>query len=125
MENLYPTIKNIHLLIVGLSIILFNVRVGLLAAQPNKKLPLPLKIAPHINDTMLLFSGMMMMTIAKWQPFGAHQWLGAKLLLLVGYVVCGVLCLRSRPRSSKFWLMYVLSMVVVGIMAYVARFKPF
>lgn len=125
MEALYPTIKHIHMMIVALSVVLFNCRVWLLAARPQRKLSAMWKILPHINDTLLLFSGMMMITIVKWQPFGAHKWLGAKLVFLVAYIVLGIMCLRSRPRSGKFWAMYALALMTVASIAYLARLKPF
>lgn len=125
MEALYPIIKHIHMLIISLSIVLFNVRVWLLAARPDKKLPTVWKILPHINDTLLLFSGMMMMAIVKWQPFGAHKWLGMKLVLLLVYIGFGIVCIRSQPRSGKFWVAYGLALLAVASIVYLARFKPF
>lgn len=125
MESMYPTIKHIHLILVTISIALFNIRVWLLATRPNLKLATLWKIVPHINDTILLFSGMMMMAIAKWQPFGIHKWLGVKFILLVAYILFGIMCLRSRPRSGKFWIMYALALISVTSIICLARLKPF
>lgn len=124
MESLYPHIKHTHLLFIVISIILFNLRFWLKTARPNKPLHTALRVLPHINDSMLLFTGMMLMTIAKWSPFGASNWLGVKLLLVVGYIVIGIFAMRRPPRSSAAWICYALAMIFVGIVIYLARFKP-
>ncbi|ULJ59569.1 SirB2 family protein [Wielerella bovis] len=124
MGALYLPVKHFHLLFVVSTLVLFNLRFWLRTRQPEKTLPKVLKILPHINDSMLLFSGMLMMHIIPWQPFGAHKWLGIKLLLVVAYIVMGVICLRAQPRSTKWWGAYALAMLIVAVIVYLARWKP-
>lgn len=124
MESLYLPVKNTHLFFVTMTFILFNLRFWLRTMRPEKPLPLVLKVIPHINDSMLLFTGMLMMQIVPWQPFGANKWLGVKLLLVVGYIVSGIFCLRSQPKTTKWWAFYGLSISLIAVIAYLAKMKP-
>ena len=65
------------------------------------------------------------MTIAHWTPFGNANWLGVKLLLVVAYIFIGMAALKSTPRSAKAWFFYLLGNGVVGIIYYLATYKPF
>ena len=124
MESLYIPIKHTHVFLITLSIILFNIKFWLKFMQPQKPLHLLWRIVPHINDSILLFTGMMMMVIAKWAPFGASKWLGVKLCLVVTYMVCGIFAIRSPGRTTKAWIAYGAAMFVVACVVYLARFKP-
>jgi uncharacterized membrane protein SirB2 len=59
------------------------------------------RIAPHLVDTLLLASAV---TLAVWSgqyPF-AQNWLSAKLIALVGYIVLGAIALkRGRTRTVR------------------------
>ena len=124
MAGLYPHIKHAHWLFIMLSIILFNIKFWWVYRHPTQStLPIALRFLPPSNDTMLLFTGMMMMTIAKWPLFGAGAWLGLKLLFVVIYIVLGILCLRSQPRTKKFYIFYVLAMITVSSVAWMAHCK--
>ena len=91
---------------------------------PSRPVPKVLRFVPHINDTLLLFSGMMLMQIGHWQPFGASKWLGVKLGLVLVYIILGVICLRSRPRSVQWFALYAVSLACIACIAYLAYFKP-
>ena len=71
---MYLGIKHSHLFFITMTFILFNLRFWLRTMKPEKPLPSALRFMPHINDTLLLFSGMMLMQIGHWQPFGASKW---------------------------------------------------
>lgn len=125
MEQFYLPIKHIHLLLVALTIILFNIRFWLQTLKPHQTLPRLLKILPHLNDTFLLLLGMMLMHIAGWQPFGNAPWLGVKLVLLILYIFLGALALKNTPRSTRSYFAYIAAMSVIAVMIYLARVKPF
>jgi uncharacterized membrane protein SirB2 len=57
----------------------------------NKKV---IKIAPHIIDTFLLLTGVMLTLAIAQYPVSDH-WLSVKILLLVGYIVLGFKMMRS------------------------------
>jgi len=74
------------------------------------------------NDTMLLFTGLWLMKITHFSPFNA-PWLGMKILLLLVYIVLGMIMMRSRPRSPKFYIVYVLAMSCVATIVFLAKTK--
>ena len=106
---MYLGIKHSHLFFITMTFILFNLRFWLRTMKPEKPLPSALRFMPHINDTLLLFSGMM---------------LGVKLGLVLVYIILGVICLRSRPRSVQWFALYAVSLGCIACIAYLAYFKP-
>lgn len=77
---------------------------------------------PHLNDTMLLFTGLWLMKITHFSPFNA-PWLGTKILLLLAYIALGMMMMRARPRSTKFYTVYLLAMCCVACIVYLAKTK--
>jgi uncharacterized membrane protein SirB2 len=64
------------------------------------------RILPHVNDTLLLASGIAIAALSRQYPF-VHGWLTAKLLALVLYIGLGMMALRpgrSRPLRIAAWL---------------------
>ena len=124
MEAMYVYVKYVHLFFVTMTITLVNLRFFMRTMLPEKKLPIVFKFLPHINDSFLLFSGMLMMQIIPWHPFGENKWLGIKLLLVLTYIIVGAMCLRARPRSRRWWTCYALAMSCVATIVYLAHWKP-
>ncbi|MDO5357245.1 MAG: SirB2 family protein [Conchiformibius sp.] len=122
MEAFYLPTKHSHLLFIALSIILFNLRFWLRTAKPARPLPKVLNILPHINDTLLLCSGMLLAAIAK---FSLSGWLGLKLLLVVAYIGCGFVCMKRPPRHAASYAAYAVCMLLIAAVIYLARSKPF
>lgn len=119
----YLIVKHSHMFFVAITILLFNIRFFLLCTKPEKPLAAIWKGMPHLNDTLLLFTGLWLIHITKFTPFNSH-WLGAKIILLLVYIGLGMMMMRAKPRSSKFYITYVLAMICVGSIVYLARFKP-
>ncbi|MBF0803075.1 MULTISPECIES: SirB2 family protein [Neisseria] len=120
----YIIVKHSHMLFAAVTVLLFNLRFWLRAAKPAKPLPKILKILPHFNDTLLLFTGLWLMKITHFTPFGNANWLGVKLLLLLGYIGLGMITVRAQPKTGKAWAGYGLSMLCVAAIIYLARYKP-
>ncbi|WP_188213643.1 SirB2 family protein [Neisseria subflava] len=118
----YLFVKYSHQIFVVITILLFNIRFFLLWRHPEKPLAGIWKAMPHLNDTMLLFTGLWLMKITHFSPFNA-PWLGMKILLLLVYIVLGMIMMRSRPRSLKFYIVYVLSMSCVATIVFLAKTK--
>lgn len=85
------------------------------------------KVAPHIVDTLLLFSAIGLALAVRQYPF-VHGWLTAKLLALIGYIVLGGIALnygRTKVIRASAW---VAALVVFGYIVGVAvtrRVVPF
>ena len=118
----YLFVKYSHQIFVAITILLFNIRFFLLWRHPEKPLAGIWKAMPHLNDTMLLFTGLWLMKITHFSPFNA-PWLGMKILLLLVYIVLGMIMMRSRPRSPKFYIVYVLVMSCVATIVFLAKTK--
>jgi uncharacterized membrane protein SirB2 len=93
----YAWIKILHVTCVAISGAGFLLR-GLLAWRGSALASArPLRVAPHVIDTLLLGSGIAMAVMARISPL-AFPWLGAKIVALLVYIVLGLLALE-RGRS--------------------------
>jgi uncharacterized membrane protein SirB2 len=91
----YIALKHLHLTFVALALLIFFVRGVLLFIHSpllNKKL---LKIAPHIINTIMLVSGILLAVSLGMKP-GEHPWLMAKLIGLVIFIILGVGAFKVR-----------------------------
>ena len=118
----YLIVKYSHQIFVTITILVFNIRFFLLWKNPEKPLSGFWKALPHLNDTMLLFTGLWLMKITHFSPFNA-PWLGTKILLLLAYIALGMIMMRARPRSTKFYAVYLLAMCCVACIIYLAKTK--
>jgi len=83
------------------------------------------KIAPHINDTVVLVSGFSLMYQTSTYPFTADgTWLTEKLFGVIIYIVLGFIALSKRPRSQKIrWIAFILAMGCLYIVLKLALTK--
>jgi uncharacterized membrane protein SirB2 len=99
MAEYYFQIKHVHLWAVTLSLSLFAVRAALMLAESRMQHWRTLRVLPHVIDTVLLTSALMLTTIVHQYPF-VNGWLTAKVCGLVAYVVLGSIALK-RGRSLR------------------------
>ena len=121
---LYLGLKHSHVLLVVLSVCLFNLRYFMRALKPQQPLARLWRVLPHIVDTLLLLSGLGLIWMTGFIPMVNAQWLGLKLLLLLLYIGFGFYAMRSRPRRPQAIYSYVLAMLAIGLMVYLAWYKP-
>lgn len=95
----YTALKIIHVSCVAVSFALFFGRGLLMLADSPRLNARLLRIAPHVNDTLLLASAIWMAVITRQYPF-AESWLTAKLVALVVYIGVGMIAL-SRGRTKR------------------------
>ena len=96
----YLLIRHLHMLTAVVTTALFLLRLGLdTAGRPGWR-QTPLRILPHVNDTLLLATGIALVLMTAWMPLQDH-WLTLKLVLLVGYIVAGKFSLDQK-RSRRF-----------------------
>jgi uncharacterized membrane protein SirB2 len=102
---MYMAYKHFHLLMVVLSVSFLMVRFALSlksAAILQRKF---FKIAPHVIDTLLLVSAVMLMVTISQYPF-VHAWLTEKLLALLAYIALGVMAFKGRTAAIR-WLCFL------------------
>lgn len=118
---MYIGLKYFHIVFVSLSIVLFQYRYFLKTI--NRPVTKPLRVIPHINDTLLLISGVSMAFIAGFNPM-AHPWLLAKLVALLLYIIFGMLAFKTFGRKSL--LAYLLATLTFVFLVFTAIYKvPF
>ncbi len=118
---MYAGLKHSHMLFITISIVLFQLRFFLKSF--NKPIAKPLKIIPHVNDTLLLVTGITMAYQANINPM-VHNWLLAKIVALVLYIAFGAIALKSSGIKSK--LSYIVATVLFVFMVLTALKKqPF
>lgn len=88
-------IKSIHILLALVSFFGFISRVVLSEINPEITQRKWLKISPHVIDTLLLFSGIMLIFQGSWLD-GNYGWLVAKMIALLGYISLGVVVMHRR-----------------------------
>jgi uncharacterized membrane protein SirB2 len=120
LAEYYLQIRNLHIACAMLSIALFVFRGGLMLTGSPLLRTSVLRYAPHLVDTVLLVSALMLTTIIRQYPF-VQGWLTLKVLLLVAYVVLGSLALkRGRTRRTRV-LALVTALATVLFLFSVAR----
>lgn len=116
----YTLVKQAHLATVVVSLALFILRgIWMIAASPRLHARW-VKIVPHVNDTLLLASGITLAVMIEQYPL-VHGWLTAKLVALLVYIGLGTLALKrgkTRPVQIGAW---VAALGVFGYMLAVAR----
>jgi uncharacterized membrane protein SirB2 len=101
----YLALKHIHLSFVALSLLAFLVRgiwLFMNSAMLSKKW---VRILPHIINTILLVSGIVLAVYLSMSP-GSQPWLMAKIVGLIAYVGLGVAAFKvANPYARKLlWL---------------------
>lgn len=124
MTELYPALKHLHMLFAMVSIIGLLARSGLKFADSPLLAKKPLKILPHVNDTLLLLCGILMAATAGLNPF-VHLWLLAKIGLLLAYIACGLFVLKWSTGNAQRVAGVLLALACFGGMGFLAVAKPF
>jgi uncharacterized membrane protein SirB2 len=113
-----PTIKYIHIVCAVISMTGFIIRgVWMLAESPTLQRRW-VRVAPHVVDTILLMSAIILAVNIQQYP-GTHDWLTAKVIALLAYVVLGSIGLkrgRTRPVRTTAWIAALLVFgYIVGV----------
>jgi uncharacterized membrane protein SirB2 len=116
----YLILKNLHLATIAVTLTLFLVRgVWMMTDSPRLQARW-VRIVPHLNDTLLLASGIALAVLIQQYPL-VHGWLTAKLLALIAYIVLGTIALKRGKTKSRRIAAWVAALLVFGYMLAVAR----
>ncbi len=122
MEH-YLLVKNIHIATAILSLVGFCIR-GWWMFNENELLQNKLvKIFPHINDTILLSCAVYLSVTSTLYPF-VMGWLGAKVILLIGYIFAGTIALKRGKTKQVRVISFLLALSFIGSIFILALFKP-
>ncbi|WP_299004425.1 SirB2 family protein [uncultured Shewanella sp.] len=121
LTGLYPGIKHLHLTLVATSVLFFVFRFVLHlrdSALLEKKW---LKISPHVIDTFLLLSGLVLCVVIQQFPF-VDPWLTEKLGAVVAYIVLATIALKAN-RGKLFKVFAAFG--ALGWVVYAAKIAVF
>lgn len=118
----YPAIKHLHVTCVILSGTGFFLR-GLLMYRDSPLLRQRwIKVAPHINDTVLLAAALALTVLTDQYPF-VDAWVTAKVFGLMVYIILGSLALKAGRTRQQRIVAWLASLGVFGYVASVALTK--
>ena len=116
----YLALKHLHLTTVILSFALFALR-GLWMLVDSPQLQRRwVRIAPHLIDTVLLASAIGLTLILQQYPF-VNDWLTAKVLALIAYILLGGIALRRGPTRAIRAAAWVAALATFGYIVSVAQ----
>jgi len=115
----YATLKTLHLTTVTLTLSLFLLRGAWMMAESSRLKARWVRIVPHINDTLLLASGIGLAVLLQQYPL-VHGWLTAKLFALILYIVLGTVALKRGKTRAQRIAAWVAALLVFGYMVAVA-----
>lgn len=120
-------LKSLHMLMALLTIIGFLLR-GFWAWRVPRLLALkPVRIVPHVIDTLLLASAIALLFAYGWNPLD-HGWIMAKIGLLLVYVGLGMTAFKPRfdpPVRVAAFVGAVAVLAWIVVIARAHRFVPF
>ena len=115
----YLAIKHLHMTCAALSGSFFFIR-GIWMLRDSPRLQQRwVKTVPHIIDTVLLGSALTMAVWSSQYPF-VQNWLTAKLLALVAYILLGTIALKRGKTKTVRTIAFVAALAVFAYIVKVA-----
>ena len=120
----YATIKSVHVTSVVASYCLFTLR-GLWMMRGSTMLAQRwVKIVPHVVDTVLLASAVLLAIALRQYPLQA-PWITAKLAGLIAYIVLGTIALkRGKTQGARVGALIAAQAVFFYIVAVAVTKSP-
>jgi len=123
--NWYISAKAIHVACVIASITGFVARYELARRGSALVRHRSVRVAPHVNDTLLLAAAIVMLRAGGLNPV-ALPWLAAKIAGLIVYIVLGMVALRHGRTAETRRVAFVAALVTFAYVVAVALSKsPF
>jgi uncharacterized membrane protein SirB2 len=119
MNDMFVVAKSIHLITVTITIVFFLLRGVWMVRQSKLLQTKPVKILPHVNDTVLLLSALWAASMIGQYPF-VDAWLTAKLLGVVVYIVLGAIALTYGKTQRQKHVAFVAALLAFGYVVAVA-----
>lgn len=111
MQHYHLWFKYLHLSCIGLSGLFFMLRVIWQQQHSPRLQQRWVKILPHLIDTLLLLSGILLAMNLQQYPLTTN-WLTAKFFALLLYIVLGTIALK-RGKTASIRLMAAFGAVAV------------
>ena len=116
----YSLLKQLHLTTIAVTLALFVLRGIWMMAAPARLQTRWVRILPHVNDTLLLASGIALAVRLQQYPF-VQSWLTAKFFALILYIVLGTYALKRGQTQRQRIAAWIAALLVFAYMVAVAR----
>lgn len=118
----YPLLYRLHTTTVGLTLVLFLLRGFWMLTESPRLNARWLRVAPHVNDTLLLSAAIAMLVVAGLNPLD-QPWLLAKIVGLLAYIGLGALALKHGKTKAIRITALIAALGVFGYIVAVAITK--
>lgn len=118
-SSLFLLLRNIHLITVALTLTGFLLRAYWMLTDSPLLFAKPVKIFPHVNDTVLLLTALGAGYLSGQLPF-QDAWLTAKLVGVVAYIVFGAFGLHYGKTKKQRIIYLLLALASFGYVVAVA-----
>ena len=115
----YSLLKQLHLSTIALTLALFFLRGAWMMAKSPRLQARWVRIVPHINDSLLLGSGISLAVLTRQYPL-VNGWLTAKFFALILYIVLGTFALKRGQTHGQRIAAWVAALLVFAYMVAVA-----
>lgn len=115
----YADIRLLHIACAYASITLFVLRGALQFSSIDWRRWRALRIAPHVNDTVLLAAAIALAWISHQYPW-QQPWLGAKVVALLVYIALGHMAFRVGTPRWRQLLAFCAALATVAYIVLVA-----
>ena len=115
----YLLLKQLHLTTIAITLTLFLLRGAWMMMESSLLQARWVRIVPHLNDTLLLASGITLAVLMQQYPL-VHGWLTAKFFALIVYIVLGTIALKRGKTRAQRIAAWFAALLVFGYMAAVA-----
>lgn len=118
----YLALKYFHMACAALSGSLFVLR-GIWMLRDSAMLQRRwVRIAPHVVDTLLLASALIMVIWSRQYPF-VQNWLTAKIIALIAYIALGAIALKRGRNKAVRGGAFIAALAVFAYIGLVAMTK--
>lgn len=118
----YVTIKHVHIASAALSGSLFLLRGIWMMRESTMLQNRMVRILPHVVDTVLLASALIMVFWSGQYPF-VQNWLTAKVLALIAYITIGTIALKRGGTKTQRISAFFVALLIFAYIGLVAMTK--
>ncbi len=112
-------VKSVHITCAILTIISFSVRITWLWSGSDLLHKKTVKIAPHVIDSFLFLSGIILV-INYYSHFYQHNWLLVKLTAIIFYIITGSIALKYGKTLLIRIYASIISLVLLAVIVLLA-----
>ncbi|WP_026375778.1 SirB2 family protein [Aestuariibacter salexigens] len=110
----YTLLKQAHIVLAVTTLLSFIIRGYWMITDSSLLQHKWVKTIPHIIDTLLLSSAIALMIMAGFYPW-VFDWVAAKILLLLLYIVFGTIALKRGKTKSQRILAFIAALICIGL----------